>query len=197
MQAANLKREVWALLKQGEKGLAKILNYPPRRVINPLIAALLHREEEVRTQAIKAIGQVVARLAEKDMESARIIMRRFMWMLNEESGGIGWGVPQAMAESMVCSPALAKEYLAIFLAYIWEDGNYLEFTPIQREVLRGVLRLVEVYPELLQEYRAEEHLRKLLSSPDPAVRALAERALSRLRQKLSERKGTQESASGA
>ncbi len=197
MQVANLKREVWTLLKQGEEGLAKILTFPPRRVINPLIGALLHREEEVRDQAIKAIGQVVARLAAKDMESARVIMRRFMWMLNEESGGIGWGVPQAMAESMVCSPALAKEYLAIFLAYIWEDGNYLEFTPIQREVLKGVLRLVELYPELLQEYRAEEHLQKLLSSPDPAVRALAKEALLRLQQKLSKKERPRESASGA
>ncbi len=197
MQVANLKREVWTLLKQGEEGLAKILTFPPRRVINPLIGALLHREEEVRDQAIKAIGQVVARLAVKDMESARVIMRRFMWMLNEESGGIGWGVPQAMAESMVCSPALAKEYLAIFLAYIWEDGNYLEFTPIQREVLKGVLRLVELYPELLQEYRAEEHLQKLLSSPDPAVRALAKEALLRLQQKLSKKERPRESASGA
>ncbi len=179
----NFKQKVLNLLAQGEDGLRKILALPPRQVINPLIGALLHRDERLRNEAIKAIGLVVARLAEEDIEAARIIMRRFMWMLNEESGGIGWGVPQAMAEVMVQSPELAKEYLAIFLSYIWEDGNYLEFTPIQREVLKGILRLVEFYPDLLWRYSAVEYLERLLDSQDPEVKALAQEALLRLKEK--------------
>jgi hypothetical protein len=44
------------------------------------------------------MGEVMAHLADKDMESARVIMRRLMWSLNDESGGIGWGAPEAMGE---------------------------------------------------------------------------------------------------
>ena len=146
MQALELKRDVRQWLREGEQGLRKIFALPPRQAINPLIGALLHPDEAVREQAVKAIGQVVARLADRDLEAARIIMRRFMWMLNEESGGIGWGVPQAMAEVMAQVPALARGYLTVFLSYIWEEGNYLEFIPIQREVLKGVLRLIEACP---------------------------------------------------
>ena len=44
------------------------------------------------------MGAVVANLAEKDMESARVVMRRLMWSLNDESGDIGWSRPEAMGE---------------------------------------------------------------------------------------------------
>jgi len=53
------------------------------------------------------MGRVVSSLAEKDMESARVVMRRLMWNLNEESGGIGWGCPEAMGETMARSAPLA------------------------------------------------------------------------------------------
>ncbi len=182
MPARALKNEVQRWLTQGEEGLAKILALPPRQAINPLIGALLHPEEEVQTHAIEAIGKVVAELAQKDLEAARIIMRRFMWMLNEESGGIGWGVPQAMAEVMARVPRLAQEYLTVFLSYLWEDGNYLEFTPIQRDVLKGLLRLIPLYKKELLEAQATAHLEKLLHSPDPEVRQLAQKALQELKE---------------
>jgi len=45
---------------------------------------------------------VISNLTEKEMESARVIMRRLMWSLNDESGDIGWGAPEAMAEIIAC-----------------------------------------------------------------------------------------------
>ena len=53
------------------------------------------------------MGVVVAGLAEHDMESARVVMRRLMWNLNDESGGIGWSSPEAMGEIMDPFPGLA------------------------------------------------------------------------------------------
>jgi len=40
-------------------------------------------------------------------------MRRLMWNLNDESGGIGWGNPEAMGEILACHEALANEYAPI------------------------------------------------------------------------------------
>ena len=45
----------------------------------------------IKWHAVSALGAIVAALAEKEMESARIIMRRLMWSLNDESGSIGSG----------------------------------------------------------------------------------------------------------
>lgn len=47
------------------------------------------------------------------MEKACTVMRRLMWTLNDEFGGIGWGVPEAMGEIMVCHKGLAHIYIIL------------------------------------------------------------------------------------
>ncbi|MEA3417440.1 MAG: hypothetical protein U9R02_15080 [Thermodesulfobacteriota bacterium] len=56
------------------------------------------------------MGVVVSNLADHDMESARVIMRRLIWNLNDESGGIGWGSPEAMGEIMARNNRLALPF---------------------------------------------------------------------------------------
>ena len=105
------------------------------------------------------------------MEAARVIMRRMIWNLNDESGGIGWGMPEAMGEVMAQHQGLAGEYAMMLLSYIREDGNFLEHEPLQRGVLWGLGRLAQVWPELLKD--ATPHIHPFLSSENPALRGLA------------------------
>jgi hypothetical protein len=93
-------------------------------------------EEKVKCAAVKAMGAVVAKLADHNMEAARIIVRRLMWNLNDESGGIGWGSPEAMGEILARHRGLAGEYAHILISYIREDGNYLENQVLQEGVFK-------------------------------------------------------------
>jgi len=95
----------------------------------------------LKWRAVTAIGILVAGLADSEMESARVIMRRLMWHLNDESGGIGWGVPEAMGEIMARSAGLAREFNHILVSYARPDGNFLEHSILQRGVLWGIGRL--------------------------------------------------------
>ncbi|MGB5988085.1 MAG: DVU0298 family protein, partial [Desulfobacterales bacterium] len=124
----QLKQEITVLLKEDpfESGLEELQRVAPRRAVNPLFSLLLDRDELLRWRAVTAMGAVVARLEEQNTESARVIMRRMLWMLNDESGGIGWGVPEAMGETLARSPVLAREYACMLISYCKEDGNYLE-----------------------------------------------------------------------
>ncbi|MBW2266921.1 MAG: HEAT repeat domain-containing protein [Deltaproteobacteria bacterium] len=117
------------------------------------------------------MGAVVANLAEQDMESARVIMRRLMWSLNDESGGIGWGAPEAMGEIIASHDGLAKEYVSVLISYVRKEGNFLEYEPLQRGAVWGVGRVAQVRPELVQD--AGPHLLPYLESTDAAVRGLA------------------------
>ncbi len=168
-----LKQEVLHLLQTEDLPLIKekIREFPPRQAINPLIGALCHRDEAVRWKAVAAIGVVVAEIAREDIEHARVIIRRFMWMLNEESGGMAWGVPEAMAETLANHEKLAQEYTSILISYIWPEGNYLEYPPAQRGVIWGIGRLAQEFPHLLKEYKAPEYAFHLVDSPDQFVRA--------------------------
>lgn len=120
----------------------------------------------MRWKAIYAFGLILNKVAEEDLEKARIVIRRLMWMLNEESGGMAWGVGEGFAEALYRTEALKKEYLQIYLSYIWPEGNYLEFPPAQRGILWGTGRLAQKYREDLLKLSAPEYLIFHLNSTD-------------------------------
>ncbi|MEA1991364.1 MAG: HEAT repeat domain-containing protein [Thermodesulfobacteriota bacterium] len=174
-----LRRRVHKLLGSGdwEQVLMELRKISPRKAINPLISVFYDSDLELRQKAINAFGQVVADLANEDMEAARVVMRRLMWTLNDESGGIGWGAPEAMAEAMACHPRLAEEYVHILFSYIREDGNFLEYEPLRRGALWGIGRLAQIYPKMLIELEAAKYIRPYLEDDDVSSRELSALAL--------------------
>lgn len=176
-RSRRLKQEVETLLRSEHFATQRSewLQFPARRVINPLIAFLCSTNEVVKWRAVTAIGWVVAELADSDMESARTIMRRFIWSLNDESGGIAWGVPESMGQIMAFHPGLAKEYAHILISYIRPDGNPLEYELLERGVLWGLGRVAEVHPELMAD--AALYGMPYLKSTDPLLRGLAARLM--------------------
>lgn len=171
----SLKARVNACLKADdfEKELTECTKLPALRVVNFLFANLYNPDQFYKMRAVKAMGAVVANLAKDDLEAARVIMRRLMWNLNDESGGIGWGSPEAMGEIMAMSEKLAREYAHVLVSYLREDGNYLEHHMLQRGVLWGMARLSEVRPELLRD--SVKFVSPFLQSKDPVLQGLAAR----------------------
>jgi len=179
----SLKKKLFDLLSQGDldKALVETGRLPPRQIINPLLSFIQSGNEKVKWGAVKATGQVVSRLAESDLEAARVIMRRLMWTLNDESGGIGWGSPEAMGEILAAHSGLAQEYALILLSYAREDGNYLEHEGLQRGLMWGIGRLSEKRPELVRG--SAEFLLPYLQSQDEVIRGLAARVMGLLQAK--------------
>jgi len=171
------KEAVYELLVSSDprEGIPRLLELPARQVINPLFSFILSADPAVHWPAVTAMGAVVAGLAHRDMESARVIMRRFMWQLNDESGGIGWGCPESMGESMARHQGLAVEFAPVLISYIRQDGNFLEYEPLQPGALWGVGRLTRARPLLAQE--AQDPLLSFLGSADPVLRGLGVWAL--------------------
>ena len=96
--------------------LSAALDLPARKVVNPLISFFCDHDVVLRWRSVSALGVVVAHLADEDRESARVVMRRLMWSLNDESGGIGWGAPEAMGEITARHEGLAGEFALRVLA---------------------------------------------------------------------------------
>jgi len=173
MGGRQLKKKVFELLsdKDFEKDILKISGFSARAVVNPLFSFFYNSDELIKWRAVTAMGAVVSNLADSDMESARVVMRRFIWNLNDESGGIGWGSPEAMGEIMARHEGLAKEYHKILLSYIMPDGNYIEYEILQRGVLWGIGRLAHARPNFVKDFA--HLLCPYMESPDPALRGLA------------------------
>ena len=159
-----------------EAAIREISSIPPKKAINPLVSLLYSGDAGLRKKAISAFGEMMASLAGEDIEAARVVMRRLMWSLNDESGGIGWGAPEAMAEAMARSETLALEYAHILVSYIWKDGNYLEYAPLRKGALYGIVRLAKKRPGIIETLKARERLNPFLGSEDPEERRLANEA---------------------
>ena len=148
----KLKRKIRALLAKGDfaGAMEEIRGFPARQAINPLISFLCDKDEDIKKKAVRAMGLIVSKLADHDIESARVIMRRLMWSLNDESGGIGWGAPEAMAEIMSKHEKLAEEYFKILISYSEPGKNYIENSALQESVRNGIKRLSKARPKLFE-----------------------------------------------
>ncbi|MCI5146147.1 MAG: HEAT repeat domain-containing protein [Candidatus Electrothrix sp. AR3] len=194
MGVRKIKQHVLKLLRSPEFRLIQkeLTCFPLKDVINALIPVICRDEEQVRWFAVSALGVAVAQLANEEMEAARIIMRRLLWSLNDESGGIGWGAPEAMAEIMSCHEGLAEEYIHMLLSYmrpdgedLYQEGNFLEHERLQQGLMWAAGRMAQSRRQLALTKGMDQDLPPYLASSDATVRGLAVRALGLLEQAVS------------
>jgi len=161
----DLKRLVRELLADNgwAARLPELDALPARRLIGPLFSLLLDPDEIVRWRAVAAFGRTVARMAEsppsergpgEGLEAARVVLRQCLWRLNEESGGVGWGVPEALGETLFRHRRLAMEFHRVLASYVREpecgEGNCLDHVPLRRGVYWALGRLAQAHPDLLE-----------------------------------------------
>ena len=191
MSSRAIKKQVLDLLAGGDLVASRraLAGLPAGDVVHALFSAICRENPVVRWHAVTCMGDAVARIAADDLEAARIILRRFLWSLNDESGGIGWGAPEAMAECLCRDERLAGEYAHMLVSYMREDGeelcqdgNFIEHPLLQRGVVWGVGRLAGCRRELLQQLGAGRDLGGYLEAEDPELRGLAALAAGRLRE---------------
>jgi len=158
------------------EALNRLKEIPDAQLTGHLFSHLYHMDERIKLRSTTALGELTLRISGNSMEKARIILRRIMWNLNDESGGIGWGSPEAMGEILSKSPELAGEFKSIMFSYLDTGGNHIEHEILQRGVLWGVGTYLEAVPDDLTETTLTR-LYGHLHSPDPLKRGYAVRAL--------------------
>lgn len=187
MSRIRIKKEILSILSRYKSDdlIIKLGSFEPRHLIGPLFSALCSPIEKVRWNAVHAFGYAVPELAKLDLEKARIVMRRFLWSLNDESGGIGWGAPESMAMILCQDSVLRREYLHMLISYMrgdgekeFQDGNYLELPMLQRGLLWGIGLLLKEHNQEMVEREIADDLVSYLDSTDYHVVGLAMRAIS-------------------
>ncbi|MFW5836894.1 MAG: DVU0298 family protein [Desulfovibrionaceae bacterium] len=181
----RLKSRVRDILadQQWRDRLTELEDLGPGQVKGPLFSLLLDKDEAVRWRAAAGFGWLARRMAAESMESARELMRMFMWRMNEESGNLGWGVPEAMASAMARNETLAREFHSILASYAQtgegRDGNYLDHAELRRGVYWGLGRLARAFPDMARQHAGV--LRRGLRESDAVSRGYAAWALGILR----------------
>lgn len=118
--------------------------------VGPLIS-FLPLDPLTRHRAAVALGRVVSRIAAARPEEMRNVMRRLMWHMNEESGNIGWGIPEAFGEIAAACPQAGKEFHRVLISYIIElekDDNFCDQDVLRRSCYWAIGRLAQSRPDL-------------------------------------------------
>ena len=117
-------------------------------------------------------------MADARMEEGRNVLRRLMWHMNEESGNIGWGIPEAFAAVLCRHEGLAREFAPILVSYITKTGkddNFCDHDVLRRSCFAGVAHLLAARPEFTALARGP--LQAGLADEDPVCRELAGKTL--------------------
>lgn len=112
-----LKKEVISLLEQ--KKYEEIAKVPAsvHKIINILISLSYDKKQYISWRAMESIGIVSKEIAKSDPEKVRNIVGRLLWMIRDESGGIGWSVPETLGEIVRNSPQLFADIAPIIASF--------------------------------------------------------------------------------
>lgn len=134
------------------------------------MASTYDADPRISWRAIEALGVAASRVAEDDPDHIRQLLRRLLWLINDESGGICWRAPEAMAEILRRQPTLYADYIPIvtLLLVNLEEEDLERF---RAGVLRAIGRLGGLARDSFQDV-APAVVSALIDS-DPQVRGMA------------------------
>jgi hypothetical protein len=156
------------LLAEDEAGLLAY-SRQHRRTLSVLTALTYDHDPQLAWAAIHAMGLVAADLAERDPDFVRQHLRRLVWLLNDESGGIGWRAPEALGAMLAARPDCFADYIPILVSLL--DMEAKDAVAFRAGYLWAIGRLAQAAPEPARE--ALPWVLTALNDPEPRVRGLA------------------------
>lgn len=147
------------------------LQISKKRLISKLISLAYDKQTLICWRAIEAIGYLTKEVAETKPEIVRDIVGRLLWMIREESGGIGWSSPEILGEIVRNSPDKFSDIAPIILSFIDEEM-------LAPGVIWAIGRIGEVRPDLVNH--AVPVITSYLNHSDAKLRGLTAWALGEL-----------------
>ena len=133
-------------------------------MIRELQRKLYDPDELVAWRAVEEMGRAARELS---LEAVRELLRRTLWSMNDESGGLLWKGPEVIGAVLANVPALCGEFGPIL-------AGFLEEEPFRAGTRWALWRISAVAPEVVQAAGLEA-----APDPDPVVAGLAALALGR------------------
>ena len=88
-----------------------------KRILSLLTALTYDKNQTISDHAIRATGLAAKVIAESDPEYIRNYLLRLFWLVNDESGGIGWRAPELIGEILYNCPNF-KQFFPILIALL-------------------------------------------------------------------------------
>lgn len=142
------------------------------KLLKTLISLTYDKKDILCWRSIEAIGIVSKEISRARHDIVRNLVGRLLWMIREESGGIGWSSPEMLGEIVRNNPELFSDVAPVIMSFLDEEM-------LASGVLIAAGRIGEVRPELIAH--ATPLIITYLHNPEPKLRGLAAWALGRMR----------------
>ena len=172
-----LKKTLRDLLEQGEIDRVAEMAVSKRRVLGSLVSLSFDSDPEIAWRAIEASGASARLIVREDPGVIREHLRRILWLVTEESGGICWHAPELMAEVLAQTPGKFTDFVPIAASFLvtLEEEDLEHFRP-------GALWAIGRLGELAREQHSElvPAVTAALENSDPQARGMAVWCLSQI-----------------
>jgi hypothetical protein len=175
----NWKAEVEALLQAEDyPALVRISRGAPARTLRHLSGRLCSEDADIKWRAVRALGALAADPALLTDEKLSEQLRRYLWSLNDESGAVPFGIPEAIGEILARRPSLQEAFLPLICSMTHEE-EVTQAGAIERGIVWAIGRVgasaLSCDPDVLMRIRD-----MAASHPDPDTRRVATWAVRRL-----------------
>ena len=179
MIKSSLKSVINAALESNDLEAVISLAQENHRVLSLLVRMAYDKDTLVGWRAINAIGLVAKALIRTDYDFLRETIRKLLWSLSDESGGIGWAAPEILGEIVSADPERFSDIIPL-IAEVYDIEEKI-FRP---GILYALGNIAGVRPDLVIPFRSLIK-RALSEEGEPLSRVFALDLLKALKNKLS------------
>lgn len=153
-----IRNKILAALELNDLESVAVMAKEDRNVLSLLARLAYDKETLTGWRAIKAVGRAARVLLPIDYPFLHETVRKLLWSLSDESGGIGWSSPEMLGEIVCTDPHKFSDIIPL-IAEVYD----IEETHFRPGVLYALIRIGEIAPALVLGYK------------DLAVRAMADK----------------------
>jgi len=173
----NLKSNIQHALETNNLDSMERLAITQKRVLSLLVRFAYDKESLVGWRAIKATGVVSKALLPLEYMFLRETIRKLLWSLTDESGGIGWSAPEIIGEIISADPKRFADIIPILAgAYDCEEDVF------RPGVLYAFTLIAPAAPELILPFVGL--IQRALRDKQPLVRYYAIQCVRLLKDKM-------------
>ncbi len=142
------KHAVAAALESEDYERVLTLALQSRKILSILVRLAYEKETLVGWRAIKAIGKVASVFVTSNYDFLRETIRKLLWSLSDESGGIGWAAPEILGEIVSADPEKMGDIIPLII-----EVYYIEEKVFRPGVLYALKRIAEADPGSITPYQ--------------------------------------------
>jgi methylated-DNA-[protein]-cysteine S-methyltransferase len=135
-----------------------------KNLYRQLMARIYVKDGLVFWRAVEALGVFAHHIEQKERNYALELVRRYFWMLNEESGGTAWNASEAIGSLIAHCPETCGQFN-------WMLSGLLEDESLRDGALWGLGQLAQQAPRMVDPL--EERIGPFLEAEDSLTRGLA------------------------